>query len=100
MEAFSCFPDGVSRLVLARNPCAAGGVQEVLRAQYVGLKEQLGVLYAAVNVALGREVDNIIYIVFGKQLVGEFTVAYVPVYEYAPLTVNIVFDCAVVAGVS
>ena len=97
VEAFALLPGRVSRSVFACNPRPAGSVEQVLSAQYVCLKEQLRGFYAAVYVAFGCKVHHIVYVVLGKKAVGQFAVAYVSVYEYAPLAVYIVLYCTVVA---
>ena len=99
VEAFAWLPGRVSGSVLARNPSTAGSVEQVLRAEYVGFKEQLRGLYAAVNVALGGKVNHIVNVVIGKKAVGQLTVAYVSVHENTPTAVHIVLYCAVIAGV-
>ena len=49
--------------------------------------------------ALGGKVNHIVNIVFGKQLVGQCSVADVTFYEKAPFPVDIIFDGTQVAGV-
>ena len=97
MKAFALFPCRVSRSVLARHPRTAGSIEQVLGAEYIGFKEQLGILYAAVNVAFGGKVDNIVNVVIGKKAVSQLAVAYVSMHEHTSLAVYVILYRAVVA---
>ena len=64
MESLAGFPYRISCFVLARNPCSSCSVEQVLRAEYVGLEEQLRILYAAVNMAFSSKVYDIVDVIF------------------------------------
>ena len=90
-------PGGIARLVLAGDPGAARGVEQVLRAQDIGDEEELGVLNAAVDVALGSEVDDVVELVAGKEVVHQGAVADVSADKDAAVVVDVGSDGAEVA---
>ena len=49
--------------------------------------------------ALGRKVDNIVYVVLGKEAVDQLPVADVAFHEDATLAVDVLLDGSQVAGV-
>ena len=100
METLSCFPCGISGFVFSCNPSLTGCVQKILSAEDVHRKEQLRVLDAAVNMAFGCKIHNIVDVVLGKQFVGELSVSYVAAYEEATLVVDVVLYGAEVSCVS
>ena len=99
MVAFAGLPCGVSLRVLARDPSPSGSVEEVLRAEDVHAQEELRVFDGAVYMALGGKVHHIVDVVPGKEAVGQFAVAYVPLHEQAAAVVDVVLDGAEIAGV-
>ena len=99
MVAFAGLPCGVSLRVLARDPSPSGCVEEVLRAEDVHAQEELRVFDGAVYMALGGKVHHIVDVVPGKEAVGQFAVAYVPLHEQAAAVVDVVLDGAEIAGV-
>ena len=92
-------PRGIAGLVPSHDPGAAGGVEQVLRAQDVGQEEELGVLDAAVHVALGGEVDHVVELVAGEEVVHEGAVADVAADEDAAFVVDVPGDGAEVARI-
>ena len=99
MEALTRAPLRVTLAVAPGDPGLAGSVQEVLSTQDVDAQEELWVLDGAVHMALGREVDHIVYVVVAEQAVGQLAVAYVALDKEAAAVVYIVLDGAQVARV-
>ena len=89
MEAHAAAPGGVALFVAPRLPCRAGGVEEALRAEDIGLQEKLRIFDAAVHVALGGEVHHHVEAVFGKEAVDEFAVADIAFHKVAAFVVNV-----------
>ena len=100
MITFSFFPRRVTLFVFARNPCTASSVHKVLGTQYVYIQEQLWVFYRAVYMTFGSEVHKIVDIVFSKQLINQFSVAYVAFHKDASFVVYVFFNCTKIASVS
>ena len=61
----------------------AGCVQQVLCTQNVSLQEKLRVVDAAVHMAFGCEVHDIVELVIREQLIGQTAVANITFYEVA-----------------
>ena len=99
MEAHAAAPGGVALFVASRLPSRAGGVKEALRAEDIGLQEELRIFDAAVHVALGGKVHHHVEAVFGKEAVDEFAVANVAFHEEAAFVVYVFRNRAEVAGV-
>ena len=97
--AYAGAPGGVAGSVLARDPGAACGVEKVLRAEDIRLQEQLGVLDAPVDVALGGEVHDVVKLVLAEELVGKLAVADVSLDEEAAFVVDVFGYGAEVSGV-
>jgi len=97
--AHALAPFGVAVLVFAHDPRAAGGIEQVLRAQNVGLQEELRVFDGAVHMALGGEVHHDVDVVFLEKFVGQRAVADVAFHEEAALLVDVGGNGAKVAGV-
>ena len=95
------------QILLALFPGLGGGVipgvlaalQQVHGAQHVALDEDLGVLDAAVNVALGGKVDDIIGVILGDQVGDQGLVADVALHEDVAGVALDVLQVLQVAGV-
>ena len=94
MEALAGLPGWESLFVLARHPCAACGVEQVLRAEDVDGEEELRVLDGTVHMTLRSEVDHIVDVVLRKEFVCQFAVSDVAFDEEATLVVDVVLDGA------
>ena len=50
--------------------------------------------------AFRREIDDVVKLVFGKQLVGQIAVAYIPLYKETTFVVYVAGDSPQISGVS
>ena len=97
--AYAGAPRRIAGLVPSRHPSATGSIQQVLRAQDVGQKEELRVLDAAIYVALSSEVDHVVELVTAEEVVHKSAVADVAADEDAAFVVDVPGDGAEVARI-
>ena len=89
METDILSPGRIAELIFSCYPGTAGCVQQVLCTQNVSLQEKLRVVDAAVHMAFGCEVHDIVELVIREQLIGQTAVANITFYEVAAFVVDI-----------
>ena len=100
LQVFLARGIGVAALgVLAGKPGLAGTVEHILGAQDVGLEEQARIGDAAVHMALGSKVDDIVHIVVLQDVLHQLTVAHVAADEGHVGTLDFLLDGCQVAGI-
>ena len=85
--------------VVAGKPGVAGAVEHVLRAQDIGLQEQARIGDAAVHMALGSKVDNIVHVVVTHDALHQFAVTHITTDEGHIGQLQLILDGGEVAGI-
>ena len=88
------------RSILAGAPRLAGAIEHVLCAQDIGLEKQARVGDAAVHMALGREVDDIVHVVVTQDVLHQFAVTHIASDEGDIGAFYLLLDGSQVAGIS
>ena len=99
VKANACFPHRVALFVFAGDPIAARTIEQILRTENICLQEELRIFDTAVHVALRGKVYDHVEMIFGKQIVYQFTIAYVSAHEEAALLIDVVGDSAQIARI-
>ena len=100
VEPYSGPPRGISVRIFSAHPRTAGAIHKVLRTEYICLKEQLRVFYAAVHMTFCRKIYNHIEPVFHEKAVYKRTVADISTYESAAVIVYVFSYCAEISCIS
>lgn len=99
METHTASPSRIAGCIASHDPCGASGVEQTLRTEDVGLKEELRVFDAAIHVALCCKVHHHVKAVVGEESVDERAVADVAFDKEAARVVNVVGNGAEIAGI-
>ena len=97
MEANAGLPSGIALLIFSRHPRAASTIEQILRAENIGLKKELRILNRAIHMALCGKVYHHIKAIFRKELIHQLTVADVATHKFAPVMVDVLSNCAEIA---
>ena len=99
MVANSFTPSRIAIFIFPCHPSATGSIQQILCTQNVGHKEQLRIFNAAVHMALGSEIHDIIKLILAKQTVSQLTVTNITFKKNATVIIYIICNSSQITGI-